>query len=181
MSAGVVPFLLSSHHWHCIRLHKRLVDSAFEVVEILRFCTDWVVQQLQDSVKMKTVNAFKNLAIAALTASLLSTAYAGEVIRSKAETKAQLINYWMTHDSRGLECADTSATSLYDIGGRKYATFTVQAREKLTKFPLTLGFVYDVDAKIMFALWPNQMAEFIKTGNQSILKSSLGSESVDLG
>ncbi|HWC15883.1 MAG TPA: hypothetical protein VG498_02680 [Terriglobales bacterium] len=37
------------------------------------------------------------------------------------------------------------------------------------------------DAKIMFALWPNQMAEFIKTGNQSILKSSLGSASVDLG
>jgi hypothetical protein len=130
---------------------------------------------------MKTVNAFKNLAIAALTASLLSTAYAGEFIRSKAETKAHLVTYWMTHDSRGLECADTSATSLHDIGGRKYATFTVQAREKLTKFPLTLGFVYDVDAKIMFALWPNQMAEFIKTGNQSILKSSLGSESVDLG
>ena len=96
------------------------------------------------------MNAFKNLAIAALTASLLSTAYAGEIIRSKAETKAQLVTYWMTHDSRGLECADTSATSLHDIGGRKYATFMVQAREKLTKFPLTLGFVYDVDAKIMF-------------------------------
>jgi hypothetical protein len=181
VSAGLVPFLLSPHHWHCIRLHRRFVDSAFEVVETVRFRTDWGRAATARLSEMKTVNAFKNLAIAALTASLLSTAYAGEVIRSKAETKAQLISYWMTHDSRGLECADTSATSLYDIGGRKYATFTVQAREKLTKFPLTLGFVYDVDAKIMFALWPNQMAEFIKTGNQSILKSSLGSESVDLG
>src|SRR5262245_38930132 len=119
----------------------------------------------------------------AMTVALLSaTAYATseQIIRSKADTRAQLIEYWQTHDSRGLECADTGATTLRDIGGHQYATFTVDARYKATKFPVKLGMVYDVQARVMYAVWPGDMARFIQTGDRSILSKPLRSESVNL-
>jgi hypothetical protein len=118
-----------------------------------------------------------------ITVALLSaTAYAisEQIIRSKAETRAQLIEYWQTHGSHGLECADTGATTLRDIGGHQYATFTVDARSKATKLPVKLGMVYDVETRVMYAFSPGDMARFIQTGDRSILSKSLGSESVNL-
>lgn len=62
-----------------------------------------------------------------------------------------------------------------------YATFTVQARERLTRLPLTIAMIYDVQDKRMYAVWPNAMNQFLKTGDRSILtKSALGAENVDL-
>jgi hypothetical protein len=40
--------------------------------------------------------------------------------------------------------------------------------------------VYDVNAKVMYALWLDKANQFLKTGDRSLLKTAVGSEAVDL-
>ena len=124
----------------------------------------------------------KNLiAIAGLGVSILATsARAGVVIRSASATKAELIQYWCQHDSHGLRAVNTTATTLLTLSGQQYAVFTVDAAEKITGFPVHLAMVYDVNAKVMYALSPDKATQFLKTGDRSLLKTALGSEAVDL-
>ena len=69
---------------------------------------------------------------------------------------------------------------MHPLSGRSYAVFTVDAAEKITGFPLQLATIYDLNAKIMYALWPDKANQFLKTGDRSVLKAALGSEAVDL-
>jgi hypothetical protein len=124
----------------------------------------------------------KNLiTIAALAVTILATrARAGEVLRSASATKAELTQYWSQHNNHGLRAVNTTATTLHTLSGRPYAIFTVDAAEKITGFPVQLAMIYDINAKVMYALWPDKANQFLQTGDQSLLKTALGSEAVDL-
>jgi hypothetical protein len=124
----------------------------------------------------------KNLiAIAALGVTILAaSAQAGEVIRSANATKAELTQYWSQHNNHGLRAVNTTATTLHTLSGQPYAVFTVDAAEKITGFPIQLAMIYDVNAKVMYALWPDKANQFLKTGDRSLLKTALGSEAVNL-
>jgi len=124
----------------------------------------------------------KNLiTIAALAVTMLAaSAHAGEVIRSASATKAQLTRYWSQHDNHGLRAVNTTATTLHTLSGRPYAVFTVDAAQKTTGLPVQLAMIYDVNAKVMYALWPNQANQFLTSGDRSLLKTAVGSEAVDL-
>ena len=123
----------------------------------------------------------KNLiTIAVLATILAASARAGEVIKSASATKTGLTQYWSHHNNHGLRVVNTTATTLYTFSGRAYAIFTVDAAEKITGLPVELAMIYDVNAKVMYALWPNQANQFLTTGDRSLLKTALGSEAVDL-
>jgi hypothetical protein len=124
----------------------------------------------------------KNLiTIATLAVTILaSSVHAGEVIRSASATKAGFTQYWTQHNDHGLRVVNTTATTLLTLSGRSYAVFTVDAAEKITGFPVQLAMIYDVNAKVMYALWPNKANQFLTTGDRSLLKTALGSEAVDL-
>ena len=124
----------------------------------------------------------KNLiTIAALAVTMLAaSARAGEVVRSASATKAQLTQYWSQHDNHGLRAVNTTATTLHTLSGRPYAVFTVDAAQKTTGLPVQLAMIYDVNAKVMYALWPNQASQFLTSGDRSLLKTAVGSEAVDL-
>ena len=124
----------------------------------------------------------KNLAtIAALTVTILSAnANSGEVVKSASATKEELTQYWSQHDSHGLRAVNTTATTLHTLSGQPYAVFTVNAAQRLTGLPVQLAMIYDVNAKVMYALWPDKATQFLKTGDRSLLKNAVGSESVDL-
>jgi hypothetical protein len=124
----------------------------------------------------------KNLiTIAALAVTMLAaSARAGEVVRSASATKAQLTRYWSQHDNHGLRAVNTTATTLHTLSGRPYAVFTVDAAQKTTGLPVQLAMIYDVNAKVMYALWPNQANQFLTSGDRSLLKTAVGSEAVDL-
>jgi len=124
----------------------------------------------------------KNLiTIAALAVTMLAaSARAGEVVRSASATKAQLTQYWSQHDNHGLRAVNTTATTLHTLSGRPYAVFTVDAAQKTTGLPVQLAMIYDVNAKVMYALWPNQANQFLTSGDRSLLKTAVGSEAVDL-
>jgi hypothetical protein len=124
----------------------------------------------------------KNLiAIAALGVAIMAASvHAGEVIRSANATKAELTQYWSQHNNHGLRAVNTTATTLHTFSGQPYAVFTVDAAERITGFPVQLAMIYDVNAKVMYALWPDKANQFLKTGDRSLLKTALGSEAVDL-
>jgi hypothetical protein len=123
----------------------------------------------------------KLITIAALALTMLAaSAHAGEVIRSASATKVQLTQYWSQHDNHGLRAVNTTATTLHTLSGRPYAVFTVDAAQKTTGVPVQLAMIYDVNAKVMYALWPNQADQFLTTGDRSLLKTAVGSEAVDL-
>ena len=125
---------------------------------------------------------YKNLiTISALAVTVfISNARAEQVIRSADATKTQLTRYWSQHDNHGLRAVNTTATTLHTLSGQPYAVFTVNAAMKITGFPVQLEMVYDVNAKVMYALWPDKATEFLKTGNRSLLKNAVGTEAVDL-
>ena len=121
------------------------------------------------------------IAIAALAVTtLVASAHAEEVIRSASATKAGLTQYWSQHNDHGLRAVNTTATTLHTLSGQPYAVFTVDAAEKITGFPVHLAMVYDVNAKVMYALSPEKANQFLNTGDRSLLKTALGSEAVDL-
>ena len=124
----------------------------------------------------------KNLiTIAALAVTILApSAQAGEVIRSASATKAGFTQYWSQHNDHGLRVVNTTATTLLTLSGRRYAFFTVDAAEKITGFPVQLVMIYDVNAKIMYALWPNKANQFLTNGDRSLLETAVGSEAVSL-
>ena len=105
---------------------------------------------------------------------------AEQVIRSADATKTELIQYWSQHDSHGLRAVNTTATTLHTLSGQPYAVFTVDAAQRITGFPVHLAMVYDVTAKVMYALWPDKANQFLKTGDRALLKNSVGCEAVDL-
>jgi len=119
--------------------------------------------------------------MAALAVTISSaSANAGDVIRSASATKEALTQYWSQHDSHGLRAVNTTATMLHTLSGQPYAVFTVDAANKITGVPVKLAMIYDVNAKVMYALWPNKASQFLTTGDRSLLKTAVGSESVDL-
>jgi hypothetical protein len=124
----------------------------------------------------------KNLiTIAALAVTIMAvSAHGGEVIRSASVTKAELTRYWSQHNNHGLRAVNTTATTLLTLSGRPYAFFTVDAAEKITGLPVQLAMIYDVNAKVMYALWPDKANQFLTTGDRSLLKTAVGSETVDL-
>jgi hypothetical protein len=124
----------------------------------------------------------KNLiTIAALAVTILApSAHALEVVKSASATKAELTQYWSQHNNHGLRAINTTATTLHTLSGRPYAVFTVDAAEKLTGLSVQLAMIYDVNAKVMYALWPDKANQFLTTGNQSLLRTAVGSEAVDL-
>ena len=109
----------------------------------------------------------------------ISTARAEQVIKSADATKVQLTQYWSQHDNHGLRAVNTTATTLHTLSGQPYAVFTVNAAMKVTGFPVQLEMVYDVNAKVMYAFWPDKATQFLKTGDRSLLKNAVGSEAVD--
>ena len=124
----------------------------------------------------------KNLiTIATLAVTILTVgANPGEVIRSASATKEELTQYWSQHDSHGLRAVNTTATKLYTVNGRPYAVFTVDAADKTTGASVHLAMIYDVNAKVIYALSPDKADQFLKSGDRSLLKTALGSEAVDL-
>ena len=124
----------------------------------------------------------KNLiTIAALAVTILATsARAGEVLKSASATKAELTQYWSQHNNHGLRAVNTTATTLHTLSGQPYAVFTVDAAEKITGLPVQLAMIYDVNAKVMYALWPSKANQFLATGDRSLLETAVGSEAVDL-
>ena len=107
-------------------------------------------------------------------------ASAGEVIKSASATKVGFTQYWSQHNDHGLRVVNTTATTLLTLSGRRYAFFTVDAAEKITGLPVQLAMIYDVNAKVMYALWPSKANQFLTTGDRSLLKAAVGSEAVDL-
>lgn len=123
----------------------------------------------------------KLITIAALVIPILgASAQTDGVIKSADATKSALNQYWSQHDNHGLRAVNTTATTLHTLSGQTYAVFTVNAAEKMTGFPVHLAMVYDVNAKVMYALWPDMATQFLKTGDRSLLKNAVGSEAVDL-
>jgi hypothetical protein len=123
-----------------------------------------------------------NKLLLTITVSLVAftTAHAGEVVRSASATKAAVTQYCSQHNSHGLRVVNTTATTLYTLSGRPYAVFTVDAAEKITGLPVQLAMIYDLNAKVMYALRPNKANQFLTTGDRSLLKTAVGSEAVDL-
>ena len=123
----------------------------------------------------------KNLiTIAALAVAIfVGNARAEQVIKSADATKTALTQYWSQHDDHGLRAVNTTATTLHTLSGQPYAVFVVDAAQKITGFPVHLAMVYDVNAKVMYALWPDKATQFLKTGDRSLLKNAVGSEAVD--
>jgi hypothetical protein len=111
---------------------------------------------------------------------LASAGAAGEVIKSASATKAGFTQYWSQHNDHGLRVVNTTATTLLTLSGRPYAFFTVDAAEKITGLPVHLVMIYDVNDKVMYALWPSKANQFLTTGDRSLLKTAAGSEAVDL-
>ena len=128
------------------------------------------------------MRAKKNLiTIAVLAVTILAArADSGEVVRSASATKEQLTQYWSQHNDHGLRAVNTTATRLHTLSGRLYAVFTVDAADKITGLPVQLAMIYDVDAKVMYALSPDKADQFLKSGDLSLLKTALGREAVDL-
>ena len=121
------------------------------------------------------------ITIVALVVTILAVSgHAGEVIRSASATKAELTRYWSHHNNHGLRAVNTTETTLHSLSGRPYAVFTVDAAEKFTGLPVQLAMIYDVNAKVMYALWPDKANQFLTTGDRSLLKTAVGSEAVDL-
>jgi hypothetical protein len=123
---------------------------------------------------------FALAAVALAVTILAASAHAGEVIRSASATKAELTQYWSQHNDHGLRVVNTTATTLLTLSGRSYAVFTVDAAEKIMGLPVQLAMIYDVNGKVMYALWPNKANQFLTTGDRSLLKTAVGSEAVDL-
>jgi hypothetical protein len=123
---------------------------------------------------------FALAAVALAVTILAASAHAGEVIRSASATKAGLTQYWSQHNDHGLRVVNTTATTLLTLSGQPYAVFTVDAAEKITGLPVQLAMIYDVNGKVMYALWPNKANQFLTTGDRSLLKTAVGSEAVDL-
>jgi hypothetical protein len=123
-----------------------------------------------------------NKVLLTITVSLVAftTAHAGEVVRSASATKAAVTQYCSQHNSHGLRVVNTTATTLYTFSGQPYAVFTVDAVQKMTGLPVQLAMIYDVNGKVMYALWPNQANRFLTTGERSLLKTAVGSEAADL-
>ena len=122
----------------------------------------------------------KLITIAALTITILgASAQTDGVIKSADATKTALNQYWSQHDDHGLRAVDTTATTLHTLSGQPYAVFMVDAAQKITGFPVHLAMVYDVKAKVMYALWPDKATQFLKTGDRSFLKNAVGSEAID--
>jgi hypothetical protein len=120
------------------------------------------------------------ITIATLAVTILAvSAHAGEVIKSASATKAGLTQYWSQHNNHGLRVVNATATTLYTFSGRPYAFFTVDAAETITGLPVQLAMIYDVNAKVMYALWPNKANQFLTSGDRSLLKTAVGSEAVD--
>lgn len=111
---------------------------------------------------------------------LAARAHSGEFVRSASVTKAELTRYWSQHYDHGLRAVNTTATTLHILSGRPYAVFLVEAAEKITGLPVQLAMIYDLNAKVMYALWPNKANQFLRTGDRSLLQTALGSEAVDL-
>jgi hypothetical protein len=132
--------------------------------------------------RQRKLRVRKNLiTIAALAVTIVAaSAHAEEVIRSARATKAELTQYWSEHNSHGLRAVNTTATKLHTLSGQPYAVFTVDAAEKTTGLPVQLAMIYDVNAKVMYALWPNKANQFLTTGDRSLLKTAVGIEAVDL-
>jgi hypothetical protein len=123
----------------------------------------------------------KLITISALAVTLfIGNARAEQVIKSADATKTELTQYWSQHDCHGLRAVNTTATTLHTLSGQPYAVFMVNAAMKITGFPVQLEMVYDVNAKVMYALWPDKATQFLKTGDRSLLKNAVGSEAVDL-
>ena len=122
----------------------------------------------------------KNLiTIAALAVAIfVGNARAEQVIKSADATKTALTQYWSQHDDHGLRAVNTTATTLHTLSGQPYAVFVVDAAQKITGFPVHLAMVYDVNAKVMYALWPDKATQFLKTGDRSLLKNAVGSEAI---
>jgi hypothetical protein len=137
---------------------------------------------IYSTLQVEKLRVAKNpMTIAALAVTILAaSAHAWEVIKSASATKAELTQYWSQHNNHGLRAVNTTATTLHTLSGRPYAVFTVDAAEKITGFPVQLAMIYDVNAKVMYALWPDKANQFLKTGDRSVLKTALGSEAVDL-
>jgi hypothetical protein len=132
--------------------------------------------------RRKKLRVKKNLiTIAALAVAIsVGNARAEQVIKSADATKTALNQYWSQHDDHGLRAVNTTATTLHTLSGQPYAVFMVDAAQKITGFPVHLAMVYDVNAKVMYALWPDKATQFLKTGDRSFLKNALGSEAMDL-
>jgi hypothetical protein len=109
-----------------------------------------------------TAKLRKNLiTIAALAVTIMAgSAHAGEVIKSAGATKTGLTQYWSQHNNHGLRVVNTTATTLLTLSGQPYAVFTVDAAEKITGLPVQLAMIYDVNGKVMYALWPNKAISF---------------------
>jgi hypothetical protein len=69
---------------------------------------------------------------------------------------------------------------LHTLNGQPYAVFTVDATNKVTGVPVQLAMIYDVNARVMYALSADKADEFLKNGDRSLLKTALGRETVDL-
>jgi hypothetical protein len=132
--------------------------------------------------RRKKLRVKKNLiTIAALAVAIsVGNARAEQVIKSADATKTALNQYWSQHDDHGLRAVNTTATTLHTLSGQPYAVFMVDAAQKITGFPVHLAMVYDVNAKVMYALWPDKATQFLKTGDRSFLKNAVGSEAMDL-
>jgi len=124
----------------------------------------------------------KNLiTIAVLVISILSaSAQTDGVIKSADATKTALNQYWSQHNDHGLRAVNTTATTLRTFSGQPYAVFMVDAAEKITGLPVHLAMVYDVNARVMYALWPDKATQFLKDGDRAFLKNAVASEAVDL-
>ena len=122
----------------------------------------------------------KLITISALAITILgASAQTDGVIKSADATKTALNQYWSQHDDHGLRAVNTTATTLHTLSGQPYAVFMVDAAQKITGFPVHLAMVYDVNAKVMYALWPDKATQFLKTGDRSLLKNAVGSEAID--
>jgi hypothetical protein len=97
---------------------------------------------------------YKNLiTVSALAVTVfIGTTRAEQVIRSADATKTQLTQYWSQHDNHGLRAVNTTTTTLHTLSGHLYAVFTENAAMRITGFPVQLEMVYDVNAKVMYAL-----------------------------
>ena len=121
------------------------------------------------------------ITIAALAITILgASAQTDGVIKSADATKTALNQYWSQHNDHGLRALNTTATTLHTFSGQPYAVFMVDAAEKLTGYPVHLAMVYDVNAKVMYALSPEKATQFLRTGDRTFLKNAVGSEAVDL-
>src|SRR5215469_17982507 len=105
-----------------------------------------------------------------------ANAHRGETVRSERVTTAAVTRYWSKHNDHGLRAVNTTATTLHILSGRPSAVFLVEAAEKITGLPVQLAMIYDLNAKVMYALWPNKANQFLRTGDRSLLQTALGAK-----